>query len=150
MPQILVVDDSTTVRQQLRLFLQDNGHEVLEGNNGKEGFEQARDNTGVKLMIVDVNMPVMNGLEMVAEVRKLPEHAKTPIFMLTTESGTDIAAEGRRVGVTAWIVKPFKPAILLKGIENETREACQNSLANSRISTALAHSKSHMFASVAL
>ena len=68
-------------------------------------------------MIVDVNMPVMNGLEMVAEVRKLPEHAKTPIFMLTTESGTDIAAEGRRVGVTAWIVKPFKPAILLKGIE---------------------------------
>ena len=116
MANILVVDDSATIRQQLRIFLADNGHGCVEAADGQAGLEAAKAND-VDLMIVDVNMPVMNGIEMVAEVRKLPQHAKTVIFMLTTESGADIAQEGRKAGVTAWIVKPFKPAILLKGIQ---------------------------------
>ena len=112
---ILVVDDSSTIRQQMRVFLTNNGHEVVEADNGQTGLQAAKDNDA-RLMIVDVNMPVMNGIEMVGEVRKLPKHAKTPIFMLTTESGSDIAKQGKQAGVTAWIVKPFKPDFLLKGV----------------------------------
>ena len=116
MPSVMIVDDSATIRQQLKVFLTSNGYEAVEAGDGAQGLAAAKEND-VSLMIVDVNMPVMNGIEMVTEVRKLPQHQKTPIFMLTTESGTDIAAEGRRVGVTAWIIKPFKPEILLKGIK---------------------------------
>ena len=115
MALVLVVDDSTTIRQQLSIFLSGNGHESLEAENGQIGLDVARENN-VDLMIVDVNMPVMNGIDMVTEIRKLPQHAKTPIFMLTTESGQDIAKKGKEAGVTAWIVKPFKPEFLLKGI----------------------------------
>ena len=117
MAKILIVDDSTTIRQQLRIFLSENGHETVEAADGKAGLEAAKGASDIALMIVDVNMPVMNGIEMVTEIRKLAEHEKTPIFMLTTESGSDIASEGRKAGVTAWIVKPFKPVILIKGIQ---------------------------------
>ena len=113
---ILVVDDSVTVRQQMRIFFTDKGYDVIEAADGALGLEQARENP-VDLMIVDFNMPNMNGLEMIEEVRKLPTHPKTPIFVLTTASSRTLAARGKTVGATAWIVKPFKPEIVLQGVK---------------------------------
>lgn len=111
---ILVVDDSATVRQQLCDVLKPKGYEVIQGKDGADGLAQAKAHA-VDLIIVDVNMPNVDGITMVEAVRRLPAHAKTPIFVLTTESGTRVK-DGKRVGVTAWIVKPFKPESLLAAI----------------------------------
>jgi two-component system chemotaxis response regulator CheY len=112
---ILVVDDSAAVRRQLRDALEADGFSVVEAENGAKGLEVATE-AAVNLMIVDVNMPIMDGIEMIGKVRDLPRHKHTPIFVLTTESGSDAAKRGKGVGATAWIVKPVKPDVLIKGI----------------------------------
>jgi two-component system, chemotaxis family, chemotaxis protein CheY len=112
---ILVVDDSAAVRRQLRETLEAGGFEVIEAENGAKGLEVAAE-TAVSLMIVDVNMPIMGGIEMIGKVRELPAHQRTPIFVLTTESGADAARRGKEAKATAWIVKPVKPEVLIKGI----------------------------------
>ena len=117
MPQsILIVDDSPTVRQQLRLCLETGGYSVVEAVNGKTGLEQA-EKTKVSMVISDVNMPIMNGIDFIRELRKRPAYKTTPVFVLTTESGANYAQIGKEVGATVWIVKPFKPEMLLKGIK---------------------------------
>lgn len=113
---ILVVDDSPTVRQQLRLCLENGGYQVVEAANGKLGLEAAERNTA-SLVISDINMPIMNGIDFIRELRKRPAYQKTPVFVLTTESGAGNAQLGKEAGATVWIVKPFKPEILLKGIQ---------------------------------
>jgi two-component system chemotaxis response regulator CheY len=113
--KILVVDDSATIRHQLRACLEGAGYEVLEAENGALGLQRAKD-TPVDLVIVDVNMPVMSGLEMLEHLRTVPGKATVPAFVLTTESSKDMVARGKKCGATAWIVKPFKPEILIKGI----------------------------------
>ena len=117
--QILIVDDSATVRHQLRSFLVGQGFEVTEADSGNSGLATAKERS-FDLIICDVNMPGMNGIDMVAAVRTLPAHAKTPIFMLTTESAGDVTKRGKDAGATAWMVKPFRPEILLKGIQKVT------------------------------
>ena len=112
---VLIVDDSLVVRQQLRSVLEGDGFHVIEADSGETGLERAKENNA-DMLIIDVNMPGMNGLEMLGEVRKLSDHGKTPAFILTTESSAKLLKIGKRVGATAWIVKPFKPEILLKGI----------------------------------
>jgi two-component system chemotaxis response regulator CheY len=112
---ILVVDDASTVRQHARMLLEGQGFRVVEAKNGQEGLAAARKER-VDLIIVDVNMPVMGGLDMVAEVRKLAEYASTPIFVLTTESSRETVLEGKTKGATAWVVKPFKEDVLLPAI----------------------------------
>jgi two-component system, chemotaxis family, chemotaxis protein CheY len=112
---ILVVDDSAAVRRQLREPLEADGFAVIEAENGARALQVAAE-TGLSLMIVDVNMPIMGGLEMIEKVRELPDHKRTPIFVLTTESGADAARRGKSVGAMAWIVKPVKPDVLIKGI----------------------------------
>jgi two-component system, chemotaxis family, chemotaxis protein CheY len=114
--RILVVDDSATVRQQLHSLLRTHGFGVTEAEDGEQGLATATAEQ-VDLLIVDVNMPRMNGIQMVGEVRKLPNYAKTPIFMLTTESTKSVMALGKSAGATAWIIKPFRPDILIKGIQ---------------------------------
>ena len=117
MAVVLVVDDSSTVRQQLKVFLENLGHTVLEAENGQRGLDIATEHPEIQLFTIDVNMPVMNGIDMIKGVRKLADHQKTPVFMLTTESGKDTMLEAKAAGVTAWIVKPFKPEFLMKGIQ---------------------------------
>jgi two-component system chemotaxis response regulator CheY len=112
---ILIVDDSASVRRQLRDALEADGFVVIEAENGARGLAIAAE-TVVHLMIVDVNMPVMDGIEMIGKVRDIPAYKTTPIFVLTTESGTEAAKRGKGVGATAWIVKPVKPDVLIKGI----------------------------------
>ena len=113
---ILVVDDSSIARKQLRTFLEQQGFKVSEANNGAAGLDTAKGNP-YDLLIVDVNMPVMDGIQMISEVRKLPAYKRTPIFVLTTESADRLALKGKVAGATAWIVKPFNPTVLRKGIK---------------------------------
>jgi two-component system chemotaxis response regulator CheY len=116
MATVLVVDDSATMRQQTKTLLQTNGYTVVEAGNGAEGLEAAK-KTAAGLIIADVNMPVMNGIEMIGKVRQLENYSKTPIFVLTTESAGDTVARGKAAGATAWIVKPFNPQILLAAVK---------------------------------
>jgi two-component system, chemotaxis family, chemotaxis protein CheY len=112
---VLIVDDSACVRRQLRRALEGDGYAVVEAENGQRGIDAISDGP-VDLMIVDVNMPVMDGLEMIGKVRELQSHKKTPIFVLTTESSVSMVKQGKTLGATAWIVKPVKPDVLVKGI----------------------------------
>ncbi|MCG8419343.1 MAG: response regulator [Proteobacteria bacterium] len=112
---ILIVDDSSTVRHQLRTVLEDDGFRVIEADSGETGVKKAREHEA-DLFIIDVNMPGIDGLEMLSEIRALSQHARTPAFILTTESSATLIKRGKQIGATAWIVKPFKPEILLKGV----------------------------------
>jgi two-component system, chemotaxis family, chemotaxis protein CheY len=112
---ILIVDDSSTIRQQTRVLLESHGFRVVEATNGAEGLEEVK-KALFDLILVDVNMPVMNGLEMIAHVRKLPDYQRTPIFVLTTESSGDTVRKGKAAGATAWVVKPFKADVLVPAI----------------------------------
>ncbi len=122
--KILVVDDSATIRQQVRACLQAAGHSVVEAENGAIGLQKAKDNP-VDMAIVDVNMPVMNGLEMLENLRAVPGKKDLPVFILTTESSKDLVARGKQHGATAWIVKPFKPDVLAKGVAHVLSRAAK-------------------------
>jgi len=111
MANILIVDDSASMRQMVSFTLKTGGHNVLDASDGLEGLEKAK-NTQFDLIISDVNMPNRNGLEMTADIRALPDYKFTPILLLTTESAGDKKAEGKAAGATGWIVKPFNPETL--------------------------------------
>jgi two-component system, chemotaxis family, chemotaxis protein CheY len=113
---ILIVDDSSLVRSQLRSALQAKGARVVEAENGSEGLWRARENL-VDLVIADIHMPVMDGIRMVEELRRLPEYATTPIFILTSDAASQRADEGKKAGANAWILKPVKVDLLWKAIE---------------------------------
>jgi two-component system chemotaxis response regulator CheY len=113
---ILIVDDSSLVRSQLRTALEAKGAQVFEAENGSEGLWRAREHQ-VDLVIADIHMPVMDGIRMVEELRKLPEYATTPIFILTSDAATSRADEGKKAGANAWILKPVKTELLWKAIE---------------------------------
>jgi two-component system chemotaxis response regulator CheY len=112
---VLVVDDSMMIRAQLQQCLQRERYTVLLAEDGKQGLDMVK-NQQFDLLIVDVIMPVMGGLEMITEVRKLRPYAKTPIFVLTTESSASQLKRGKEVGATGWFVKPFKEDALLAGV----------------------------------
>jgi two-component system chemotaxis response regulator CheY len=106
MAKILLVDDSESLRIQLKKNLSGAGHEVVEAGDGVQGLAALNANKDVKLVICDVNMPNMDGLTMCAKVAADPALNKIPIFMLTTETSDDVKAKGKQIGVRAWIAKP--------------------------------------------
>ncbi len=112
---ILVVDDSSSVRIVVKAALMGAGYSVIEASDGKDGLSKL---TGQKvhLIISDVNMPNMNGIEMVKAIKQMPDYKFTPICMLTTESEQSKMAEGKAAGAKAWIVKPFQPPKLLDAV----------------------------------
>ncbi|MFT5521804.1 MAG: two-component system chemotaxis response regulator CheY [Enterobacterales bacterium] len=112
MAKILVVDDSSSMRQMIKFSLQSAGHTVTEAGDGKAGLLVVQ-NGQFDLILTDLNMPIMNGFEFSKEVRKLSNFKYTPILMLTTESDSGKKRLGKAAGVTGWIVKPFKPEKLL-------------------------------------
>ena len=109
---IMTVDDSTSMRQMVKATLLSAGYDVVEASDGQEALEYARENP-VDLVITDVNMPRMDGITLVSELRSLPSYRLTPVLLLTTESSMDKKMEGKKAGATGWIVKPFNPAQLL-------------------------------------
>jgi len=109
---IMTVDDSTSMRQMVKATLQSAGYDVVEAADGQEALDYARENP-VDLVITDVNMPRMDGITLVSELRSLPTYRLTPVLLLTTESSMEKKMEGKKAGATGWIVKPFNPAQLL-------------------------------------
>lgn len=110
--KILIVDDSASVRSVVGIALKGAGYEVIEACDGKDALSKL---TGEKvhLIISDVNMPNMDGITMVKEIKKLPAYKFTPVCMLTTEAEKSKMQEGKAAGAKAWIVKPFQPPKLL-------------------------------------
>jgi len=115
MASILTADDSASMRQMVSFTLKGAGYEVVEATNGKEALEIAKIRQ-FDLVITDMNMPHMDGLSLITELRNLSEFKFTPILMLTTESGADKKQAGKAAGATGWIVKPFDPERLLSTV----------------------------------
>ena len=116
MAKIIAVDDSASMRQMVGFTLKGAGHEVFDASDGVEALKLAKEQQSVDLVISDINMPNMDGISLIKELRQLPNYKFTPILMLTTESGTDKKMEGKAAGATGWIVKPFNPEQLLATI----------------------------------
>jgi len=112
---ILIVDDSASVRQVVSITLKGAGYEVIEGVDGKDALSKLKGQK-VHLIISDVNMPNMDGITFVKEVKKLDAYKFTPIIMLTTESQENKKQEGQAAGAKAWVVKPFQPAQMLSAV----------------------------------
>jgi two-component system chemotaxis response regulator CheY len=112
---ILAVDDSASMRQMVNFTLKGAGYEVVQAVDGFEALAYARLNS-VDLVLTDVNMPRMDGITLVKELRALPAYRYTPMLMLTTESSQDKKMQGKQAGATGWIVKPFNPDQLLATI----------------------------------
>jgi two-component system chemotaxis response regulator CheY len=114
---ILIVDDSATMLMSLKATLSMGGYQVESASNGQEAIDKL--NAGLKpaLILTDINMPVMGGLEMIGKVRALPGCRFFPILTLTTESQTAKRDEGRRLGATGWLVKPISGNDLLKVVK---------------------------------
>lgn len=112
---IMVVDDSSSIRQVVSIALKGAGYEVIEACDGKDALSKL---TGQKvhLIVSDVNMPVMDGITLVKEVKQLPDYKFTPIMMLTTESQDTMKQKGKEAGAKAWLVKPFQPPALLAAV----------------------------------
>ena len=109
---IMTVDDSTSVRQMVSFTLEDAGYTVVEAEDGEKALEKA-DSQSVDLVLADLNMPNMDGITLIKNLRAKPAYKFTPLIMLTTESQADKKKEGKAAGATGWIVKPFKPDQLL-------------------------------------
>ncbi|MDH5229112.1 MAG: response regulator [Gammaproteobacteria bacterium] len=116
MAKILAVDDSASMRQMVAFTLKGAGYDVVEATDGAEALEAAK-NGQVDLVLTDINMPNMDGIALIKELRALPNYKFTPILTLTTESGSDKKIEGKSAGATGWIVKPFSPDQLLATIK---------------------------------
>jgi len=113
---ILIVDDSASLRAVVKLALVHAGYDVLEAGDGKQGLAQLDKAAKVHLIVSDVNMSNMNGIEFVTQVKLHARHKFTPVIMLTTEGQDAKKQEGRAAGAKAWMVKPFSPPQLLDAI----------------------------------
>lgn len=113
---IMVVDDSASLRQVVGIALRGAGYEVIEGCDGRDALAKL---TGQKvhLVISDVNMPNMDGISFVKALKAMPAYRFTPVIMLTTESAEGKKAEGQAAGAKAWVVKPFRPEVMLNAVQ---------------------------------
>lgn len=108
MAQILVVDDSSTVRNEVGDFLKANGLSVVFAEDGRDGLSKLKTDSSIKLVVCDVNMPNMDGLTMAEKVRGELGNQTVNIIMLTTENSPVMKERGKAAGIKGWIVKPFK------------------------------------------
>ena len=109
---ILAVDDSASMRQMIKLTLRNAGYDVIEAGDGQQGLSQIRRNA-VHMILTDLNMPVMDGMVFIRELRKLPSCIGIPIVFVTTESDAEKKSQAKAAGATAWITKPFQPEQLV-------------------------------------
>lgn len=114
--RIMTVDDSVSVRQMVSFTLKNAGYETVEACDGSDALTKLN-GSSVHMIVTDLNMPNMDGINLIREVRTKPEYKFIPIIMLTTESQENKKMEGKSAGATGWIVKPFKPEKLLAVIK---------------------------------
>lgn len=110
--RVLIVDDSVSMRQMVGFTLREGGFEVVEAEHGQDALDKLK-GTAVDLIITDLNMPVMDGITLIKNVRQQPAMKSRPILMLTTEGLAAKKEEGKAAGATGWIIKPFDPEKLL-------------------------------------
>lgn len=113
---IMTVDDSSSVRQMVNFTLNGAGYDVIEAVDGKDAISKLEGPT-VHMVITDLNMPNVDGIELIRWLRTSPDHKFLPVIMLTTESQESKKSEGKDAGATGWIVKPFKPDQLLSVVK---------------------------------
>lgn len=116
MKKILAVDDSPSMRQMVAYSLKRAGFDVVDAEDGIEALDMAKKTGDFDLVLTDINMPRMDGYELIQELRLLPEYGSTPILTLTTEGSAEKKMLGREAGATGWIVKPFSPETLVETI----------------------------------
>jgi two-component system chemotaxis response regulator CheY len=112
----LVVDDSPTMRQMVAFTLTNAGFRVVEAEHGKDAIAKVAGGPKMDIVVTDLNMPEMDGISLIKELRNMAAFKFTPILMLTTESSPDKKQAGKDAGATGWIVKPFNPELILKVI----------------------------------
>lgn len=112
---ILIVDDSTSLRQVVSIALKGAGYDTIEACDGRDALGKL-DGRKIHLVISDVNMPNMDGITFVKEMKSIPSYKFTPVIMLTTEAGADKKAEGQAAGAKAWVVKPFQPEQMIAAV----------------------------------
>lgn len=113
---ILAVDDSGSLRQMVAFSLQSAGYSVVQAVDGQDGLNKAKEKT-VDLVLTDQNMPVMDGLTLIQNLRGLATYQQVPILMLTTESSDEMKAKGKAAGANGWLVKPFDPKRLIEVVQ---------------------------------
>ncbi|HEX2877754.1 MAG TPA: response regulator [Polyangiaceae bacterium] len=113
MKKVLVVDDSETIRLEVRRALDQAGFSVLEARDGAEGLAAALNNPDVSLVILDVNMPVMNGLDMLERLHQNQTTSDIPVLLMTTEADDRLIDRAKAAGAKGWFIKPVKPEMLL-------------------------------------
>ncbi len=118
MAEIMVVDDSTVVTNEVRSFFASEGYKVVTADDGVKGLQQLKTNPGIKLIFVDVNMPEMDGLTMVEKIRNEMNNNAVHILMLTTEHSSSMKQRAKASGVKGWIVKPFNGKAVLGAVKN--------------------------------
>jgi two-component system chemotaxis response regulator CheY len=114
---VLVVDDSPTMRQMVAFTLTSAGYQVVDAGNGKEAVGKVNGGAKPDLVVTDLNMPEMDGITLIKEIRKMPALKFTPILMLTTEASDDKKKAGQAAGGAGWIVKPFNPEQMMAVIK---------------------------------
>lgn len=119
MTSILIVDDSASMRQMVTFTLRGAGYDVEEAVDGVDALKKAKVKS-FNIVVTDVNMPNMDGIALIKELRALPSYKFTPLLMLTTESTSDKKMQGKEAGATGWMVKPFNPDQLLATIKKVT------------------------------
>jgi len=112
---IMIVDDSASLRQVVSIALKGAGYDTMEACDGKDALAKLGSKK-INLIISDVNMPNMDGITFVKELKKNPKHKFTPVIMLTTESQAEKKAQGQAAGAKAWVVKPFQPQQMLTAV----------------------------------
>jgi two-component system, chemotaxis family, chemotaxis protein CheY len=115
MKKIMIVDDSTTIRNIIRNALTSK-YDVCEAEDGQKALAAVGSSEDISLFLLDVNMPNMDGLTLLGELRKLPKYKTTPVLMLTTETKSEFREQAKSLGATGWIVKPCDPAKLLETV----------------------------------
>ena len=113
---IITVDDSMSIRETVKMTLQTVGYKVLTAEDGARGLQLCQQEKA-DLVITDLNMPNVDGITLITNLRALPQYRFTPILMLTTESNDETKNAGKRAGATGWIVKPFDPARFLAVVQ---------------------------------
>jgi two-component system chemotaxis response regulator CheY len=117
---ILIVDDSESIRELVGLTLESSGYQIEKGIDGKDAL-RFLDGRSLDLVITDLNMPQMDGIQLIREIRKHASYSKVPILMLTTESQATRKDEAKAAGATGWIVKPFVQEKLLQVVKKVIR-----------------------------
>jgi len=118
---ILIVDDSASIRELLKMILEEEGYNLLVGEDGKDALKYFDGQQTIDLLLTDLHMPNMNGMELIKAVREKPDFKYMPILFLTTETKLETKKEAKKAGATGWITKPFDKEKLLSVIKKVLR-----------------------------